>query len=326
VPAGVYIHGHDSAITIAGNHVHDLGNYNGTLGSFDINAHGIAAYGDDPHASITGLTIRDNEVDHLHLGASESVVVNGNVDHWQITGNHIFDNNNIGIDAIGWEPTLTGSHRYTEANRARHGVIAHNHISKIISAGNPAYWEGNGWCNCADGIYVDGGEHIAIRDNVVRLSDIAIEAGAENGRGHTNGITIARNTVSGSRYVGLALGGYSPSRGEVYDVQVRHNHFRNDNTDNDGSPELLIQYKVHETTLADNVVIAAHRQAPLLLQRVHEVGTAAQNAHVRIDHNHYLAPVGTDQAQFIWLGQALTGFATYRDASGQDRHSTYRRG
>jgi hypothetical protein len=303
-----------------------LGNDNKTLGSFDINAHGIAVYGRDPAQPISHLRIVGNVVDHLHLGASESVVVNGNVDHWQITGNHIFDNNNIGIDAIGWEPTLTGSHRYTEANRARHGVIAHNHISKIISAGNPAYWEGNGWCNCADGIYVDGGEHIAIRDNVVRLSDIAIEAGAENGRGHTNGITIAHNTVSGSRYVGLALGGYSPSRGEVYDVQVRHNHFRNDNTDNDGSPELLIQYKVHETTLADNVVIAAHRQAPLLLQRVHEVGTAAQNAHVRIDHNHYLAPVGTDQAQFIWLGQALTGFATYRDASGQDRHSTYRRG
>ena len=35
----------------SGNHVHDLGNDNGTLGSFDINAHGIAVYGDDPHAS-----------------------------------------------------------------------------------------------------------------------------------------------------------------------------------------------------------------------------------------------------------------------------------
>ena len=38
-----------------------------------------------------------------HLGASESVVVNGNVTHWRITGNHIHDDNNIGIDAIGWE-------------------------------------------------------------------------------------------------------------------------------------------------------------------------------------------------------------------------------
>ncbi|MGC4109347.1 MAG: hypothetical protein QM747_02750 [Nocardioides sp.] len=204
-------------------------------------------------------------------------------------------------------------------------MIAHNRISRIISQGNPAYWEGDGWCNCADGIYVDGGEHIAVKHNVVRASDIAIEAGAENGRGHTNGITIANNRVSGSRYVGLALGGYSPSRGEVYDVQVRHNHFRNDNTDDDGSPELLIQFKVHDTTLADNVAVATHRQAPLLLQRVRRVGTAAQNRHVRLDHNRYLAPVAAARAEFIWLGRELTGFATYRHASGQDRHSTYRR-
>ncbi|HEX3929280.1 MAG TPA: right-handed parallel beta-helix repeat-containing protein [Nocardioides sp.] len=326
VPIGIYVTGHDRHVTLADNHVHRLGNDNGTLGSFDINAHGIAVYGRDAQHPISHLRIVGNEVDHLHLGASESVVVNGNVDHWRITGNRIHDDDNIGIDAIGWEPTLTGSHRYTTANRARHGLIAHNRISRIISQGNPAYWEGDGWCNCADGIYVDGGEHIAIRHNVVRTSDIAIEAGAENGRGHTNDITIADNRVSGSRYVGLALGGYSPSRGEVYDVRVRHNHFRNDNTDNDGSPELLIQFKVHETTLAHNVVVATHRAAPLLLQRVRRVGTAAQNRHVRLDHNHYLAPVAASHAEFIWLGHALTGFASYRHASRQDGHSTCRKG
>jgi hypothetical protein len=325
VPIGIYVTGHDRHVTLADNHVHRLGNDNGTLGSFDINAHGIAVYGRDAEHPISHLRIVGNEVDHLHLGASESVVVNGNVDRWRITGNRIHDDNNIGIDAIGWEPTLTGSHRYTNANRARHGLIAHNRISRIISQGNPAYWEGDGWCNCADGIYVDGGEHIAIRHNVVRTSDIAIEAGAENGRGHTNDITIADNRVSGSRYVGLALGGYSPSRGEVYDVRVVHNHFRNDNTDNDGSPELLIQFKVHETTLAHNVVVATHRAAPLLLQRVRRVGTAAQNRHVRLDHNRYLAPVAASRAEFIWLGRALTGFTSYRHASRQDGHSSYRK-
>ena len=67
---------------------HDLGNDNGTLGSFDINAHGIAAYGDDPTAADQRpARSTDNTVDHLTLGASESVVVNGNVDGWRITGN-----------------------------------------------------------------------------------------------------------------------------------------------------------------------------------------------------------------------------------------------
>jgi Right handed beta helix region len=326
VPIGIYVTGHDRHVTLRDNHVHRLGNDNGTLGSFDINAHGIAVYGRDPHHPIEDLRIVGNEVDHLHLGASESVVVNGNVDHWRIVGNHIHDNDNIGIDAIGWEPTLTGRHRYTTANRARHGVIARNRVSRIISEGNPAYWEGDGWCNCADGIYVDGGEQIEVDRNIVHTSDIGIEVGAENHRGHTNAVTITRNRVSGSRYVGLALGGYSPSRGHVYDVRVRHNHFRNDNTDNDGSPELLLQFKVHRTTLAHNTVVATHRHRPLLLQRVREVGTPAQNRLVRLDHNRYVSPVRAARAQFIWLGHELTGFAAYRGASRQDAHSTCRRG
>ena len=166
VPIGIYIHGHDDNVRILHNHVHTLGNYNGTLGSFNINAHGIAAYGDDPHGAIRDLVIHGNTVDHLRTGASESVVVNGNVNHWAITGNHIFDNNNIGIDAIGYETTITGKYRYTNIDRARNGVISANRISHIQSRGNPSYWD-HGWCNCADGIYVDGGTHITIRRNHV---------------------------------------------------------------------------------------------------------------------------------------------------------------
>lgn len=129
MPIGIYVHGADDHVIISGNHVHDLGNDNQTLGSFDINAHGIAAYGDNAAHSISDLTISKNTVDHLSLGASESVVVNGNVDGWSISGNDIHDNNNIGIDAIGYESTLTGKYRYTDLNRARNGVISDNRVS-----------------------------------------------------------------------------------------------------------------------------------------------------------------------------------------------------
>ena len=78
-----------------------------TLGSFDINAHGIAVYG-TRRPRRQRPAIDGNEVDHLELGASETVVVNGNVDGWRDHGNHIHDNNNIGIDAIGFEATLPG--------------------------------------------------------------------------------------------------------------------------------------------------------------------------------------------------------------------------
>ena len=324
VPIGIYVTGHDARITLADNHVHRMGNDNPTRGSFDINAHGIAAYGRDASRPITHLVIRRNEVDHLHLGASESVVVNGNVTHWRITDNRIHDDNNIGIDAIGWEGTVPGPHRYQSVDQARRGVIAGNTVSRIISQGNPSYWEGDGWCNCADGIYVDGAGHVDVRQNVVRASDIGIEVGAENPRGHADAVRVRGNRVSGSRYVGLALGGYGPRRGEVYGVQVTGNHFRDDNTLRDGSPELLLQFKLHETSLTHNTVVATHRATPLLLQRVRLSGTPQQNAHVRLDHNHYLAPVRAGRAEFVWLGRRLTGFATYLRLSLEDRHSGYR--
>ena len=219
---------------------------------------------------------------------------------------------------------MPGRHRYQTVDQARQGVIAGNTVSRIISQGNPSYWEGDGWCNCADGIYIDGAGQIDVRHNVVRASDIGIEVGAENPRGHADAVRVRDNEVSGSRYVGLALGGYSPGRGEVYGVHVTGNHFRDDNTLRDGSPELLLQFKLHETTLTGNTVVATHHATPLLLQRVRLSGTHRQNAHVRLDHNRYLGPVRAGLAQFIWLGHRLTGFATYVRDSHEDVHSGYR--
>ena len=153
VPIGILVIGSGQGIRLSGNHVHHLGNDNGTLGSFDINAHGIAVYGTRAARPLAGISVAGNELDHLVLGASETLVLNGNVDGWSVTGNNIHDNNNIGIDAIGFEPTISGAARFTDVNRARNGLIAGNRVSRIISEGNPAYWDDGSWCNCADGIY-----------------------------------------------------------------------------------------------------------------------------------------------------------------------------
>ncbi len=332
MPAGVYIHGHDSAITITGNHVHDLGNYNGTLGSFDINAHGIAAYGDDPHASITGLTISGNEVDHLHLGASESVVVNGNVDGWAITGNSIHDNGNIGIDAIGFEPTLTGSYRYTTANRARNGLIADNAIARIQSRGNPAYWEGGegaaAWCNCADGIYVDGGTHIVISDNRVSQDDIGIEVAAENPHGSGDHVLVVHNHITGSLFTGITTGGYCNGAedcggvhtGTSFDNTFVDNWLKGNNQLNDGSPELLVQYYASNDTFEHNTIIATNSAHVVY----GTVPGGTEHGNVSNDNSFSAVGVGAGQAQFGWSGHVYTGFAAYRHATGQDSLSSYR--
>ena len=325
VPIGIFVTGAGHSIRLSGNHIHHLGNDNGTLGSFDINAHGIAVYGTNAARPISRLRIAGNELDHLKLGASETLVVNGNVNGWAITHNDIHDNNNIGIDAIGYEDTISGPQRFTEVNRARNGTIAFNRVSRIISEGNPAYWEDGSWCNCADGIYIDGGASITIVGNRVDASDIGIEVASEWAQGRTNDITVVGNTVTRSRYTGLAIGGYDEERGEAFDVTVVHNVLRGNNTLDDGSPELLLQYYVHDTTIKHNTIVSTKAEDPVLIYRVKPAGGAAKNARVVLDHNRYEGRVPAGQELYYWNGVERQGLQAYRSASGQERFSTYTR-
>jgi Right handed beta helix region len=324
VPIGIYVTGAGHSIRLRGNHVHHLGNDNGTLGSFDMNAHGIAVYGTKPAESISDVSIDGNELDHLVLGASETLVLNGNVDGWSVTHNVIHDNNNIGIDAIGFEPTISGPARFTDVNRARHGLIAYNRVSRIISEGNPAYYEDGAWCNCADGIYVDGGAAITVAGNRVDASDIGIEVASEWAQGRTNAIRVTGNTVTRSRYTGLAIGGYDQDRGEAFDITVTHNVLRGNNTLDDGSPEVLLQYYVHDTSITYNTIESTNAPA-VLLYRDAPAGGAAKNAHVVLDHNRYEGRVPAGQELYFWNGDEQRGLAAYQAASGQDTSSTYTR-
>ncbi|HEX3908598.1 MAG TPA: hypothetical protein VHW92_11780 [Mycobacteriales bacterium] len=332
VPVGIYLHGHDHAVRILNNHIYKEGNYNTTLGSFNINAHGIAAYGDDPHASISDLTIKGNTVDHLRTGASETVVVNGNVKNWAIVGNHIYDDNNIGIDAIGYETTITGPDRYTFRDRARNGLIARNRIAHIQSRGNPSYWD-HGWCNCADGIYVDGGTHIRIRYNHVTTSDIGIEVAAENGKGSADYNRVTHNHVTKSLFTGLATGGYCNDKPDCGGVKTgtSHNNYwaynvlRGNNQLNDGSPEVLIQYHSWRDTFVHNTITATN-SAHVVYGTVPDADTDGHPIGNRSDHNHFRAVgVAASKAEFDWLGHTYIGFQKYRKHTGQDAHSSYRR-
>ena len=325
VPIGIYVTGSGNTITLRNNHIHDLGNDNPTLGSMDMNAHGIAVYGRNATKPISNVNIVGNELDHLVLGASESLVLNGNVDGWAITDNVIYDNNNIGIDAIGFEPTISGAARYTDVNQARNGIIARNTVSRIISEGNPAYYEDGAWCNCADGIYIDGGRSIKIADNRVSLSDIGIEVASEWARGSASDVQVTGNFVIGSRYTGLSLGGYDELRGQAFDITVSGNTLIGNNTLNDGSPELLLQYYIHDTTITNNLIESTKPSEPVMLFRDAPAGSAAENAHLMLNHNRYEGYVPAGQELFQWNGVTQKGLKAYRAASGEDKSSTYTR-
>jgi hypothetical protein len=332
VPAGVYVHGHDRHVRILGNHVHDLGNDNNTLGSFDINAHGVAAYGDNSRRSIRDLVIARNRVDNLHLGASESVVVNGNVRDWSIVGNRIHDNDNIGIDAIGFESTLTGHDRYTNRNRARDGVISHNVVKRIRSRGNPAYWEDGSWCNCADGIYIDGGSHIRVAHNRVADSDIGVEVAAENPRGTADHVEVIRNRITGSLFTGITTGGYCNGAddcggvrtGSSHDNVFTRNWLRGNNRLDDDSPELLVQYYAYQNRFTHNTLIATNTAHAVYGTVPGDTGVAGEHGN-HSDYNHFRARgVGPAQLEFGWRGSTYTGARKYVSATGQDQHSTFR--
>ena len=94
-------------------------------------------------------------------GSSESVVLNGNIDGFLIAGNRVHDNNNIGIDMIGFEgtamhPDQDSEKNQYEADRVRNGICRDNIIYNISAEGNEAYFEdGDSWTDEYGKLYAD---------------------------------------------------------------------------------------------------------------------------------------------------------------------------
>ena len=203
-------------------------------------------------------------------------------------------------------------------------------IRNIISRGNPAYFEDGGWCNCADGIYIDGGTGIRVERNRVVGNDIGIEVAAENARGRADHVVVADNFITRSGYVGIATGGYCDGAddcggidtGRAFDNRFLHNTLYANNQFVDGSPEILVQYHTTRTLIQGNVVRATGPGQPL-------IGTVPRAQHdasgtaPHLDGNLYFARGGPARASFGVLGVTYTGWQSYRNATGQDAHSRY---
>lgn len=194
-PTGIMVEGYGSGIEIIGNKVYKI--------SSRKNAFGIAFYGTNGEKPIDGVIIKENEVFNCKLGSSESLVVNGNVRNFQIIGNKVHDNNNIGICCIGFERTAPKN------DQARNGIVSNNTVYNIDSTKNPAY-DGEG---CADGIYVDGGKDILIENNLVYNCNIGIEVASEHLNKSSTNVIVRSNLIYGSSLHGLSFGGASSRNG-----------------------------------------------------------------------------------------------------------------
>ena len=202
---GILVNGENiNKIAIVNNHIHHLHS--------DDDAHGIAVYGtgEREDRAITNVIIDNNNVEHMRTGSSESIAINGNVKNWQVTNNRISHINNIAIDAIGGEGTVTplrtdGRVLPAELDAARYGFIENNTVTDMTTLTNPAYGNEHSW---AGGIYVDGAHHLLIAGNTVTGSEWAYDIGAENCVKPRH-IVLTNNSASSSYYGDLYIGGYA---------------------------------------------------------------------------------------------------------------------
>lgn len=210
--------------------------------------HGIAVYAKNDLAPIKNLTMKDCEVYDCRLDSSESTVINGNIDGFTICNNKIHDNNNIGIDMIGFEGKAKHNSSYNgnlyDVDYVRNGKCFNNFVYNISSFDNEAYFENplasikdtSGEYNlCANGIYVDGGQNIEIYNNFIYNCDIGIEVSTEHSPDDNeifkvSGMDVHDNVVySCIGYSGLAIGGYAKNLGFTERCVFHNNTFIDNN-------------------------------------------------------------------------------------------------
>jgi len=308
VPIGVYVFGAGNNIQLINNNIHDIKTTGSTTpAQCRANALGVAVYGSKAPQPISGLVISGNRVHHLKTGCSESLTLAGNVKNFAVVSNWVYNNDNIGIDAIGFEQ-VSPDPAY---DQARDGVIRGNRVFNITSYGNPAY--GNEYA--AGGIYVDGGKRIVIEQNLVHHADIGIELASEHFGRNTSYVKVRNNLIYYSNVVGLSIGGYDAARGGVDHCTIVNNTlFRND-TKLTGSGEFQIQFRATANRFENNILYA--NGEALFINHY----TASPLPPAIVDYNLYFSTAGAASSEWIWRGATYLGYQRYRTATGLDGHS-----
>ncbi|HEV3306594.1 MAG TPA: DUF1565 domain-containing protein [Candidatus Sulfotelmatobacter sp.] len=302
-PAGIWVTGSGSGVQLLNNLVHNITTSVEKTG----NAFGIAVYGTSS-TPITNLTISGNEVYSLKTGQSESVNVDGNVTYFSITNNIVHDNDNIGIDAIGFEGVgPTGS------DQAKYGEVSGNTVYNISGINNAG--EGNQYD--ADGLYCDGCAYVIFERNTVYKCDLNMEAASEH-KGHNSSyVTIRNNVFYDANSVGISIGGYAAKVGGSDHVVAVNNTLYNNNTKNQGA-EFQIQHNDPPSNgnIFENNIVYAGTQNVWIYSYV-SGSTATAN------WNLYYSTAGYVQGTSIdWGGKSTyKTYTAYQSGSGEDTNS-----
>lgn len=296
---GIFVKGASSHITLDSNHVQRIETH-----ADDGNGHGIAVYGT---GAMKDITITNNTVQDLKLGASEALVLNGNIDGFKIEQNLVHSNDNIGIDLIGYEGVSSDG----DADFVRNGIVSNNIVHDISTYGNPAYGEEFS----AAGIYVDGGRDIMIQENTIYHSDIGIEATSEHVGKYAQNIEIIENTIYENFYTGISIGGYDENRGGTINSYIGQNIlYRNDTLGLDGG-QLMLQHEVEDNTIEKNILTAGP-------SRIFIANFFTSNENTVLSHNVFHKEDGKGGI-WIWKDEEYTSFQAFKSSSQSDKKSSY---
>jgi hypothetical protein len=308
-PAGIWVTGAGTGVQLLNNLVHNIT----TTSEKNGNAFGIAVYGTSS-TPITKLSISGNQVYDLKTGESESLNVDGNVTYFSITNNIVHDNDNIGIDAIGFEGVgPTGS------DQAKYGEISGNTVYNISGINNAG--EGNSYD--ADGLYCDGCAYVVFERNTVYACDLNMEAASEH-KGHDSSyVTIRNNVFYDGNTVGISIGGYSNGVGGSDHVVIVNNTLYNNNTKNEGA-EFQIQYHSGDASgnIFENNIVYAGTQNVWIYSFVK--GTSTYPAPpATLNWNLYYSAAGYLSGTSIdWAGKSnYKTYAAYQSGAGEDANS-----
>lgn len=313
VPFGIRVYGQGSHIQILNNDVHDIQQtYPGRMGpGHGANGFGIAVYGTEA-TPISDLVVSGNNVHNLKTGSSESLVLNGNVTNFHVSHNTVHDNNNIGIDIIGFEHTGPTP----AVDRARNGVVSENLVYNITSKGNPAYRESVD----SDGIYVDGGAHVLIERNVMHDVDFGLELASEHRVGSTSHILARNNLIYNCHTAGVSIGGYDQKRGTTEDVVIVNNTLYKNDTAHTGTGEIQMQFYLRNNIFKNNIVYVGPAGRAIFSRSGREAPNVPT---VTMDHNLFYFPAGPSAVKWSFDGKDYVSFDAYRKATGNGQHSIF---
>jgi len=305
VPAGIDITGAPHDLTFISNRVHHIANRNASASA---NAYGIAVHGTLPQA-ISNLVFRGNEICSNTLGQSESCSLDGNVTGFEISGNFIHDNNNIGLGFIGYEGVCSDASQ----DYARNGVCRGNVVWNISDAANPSYPAHD---YSADGIYADGGSNVLIELNAVCHCDLGVEMASEHA-GHATWACVCRDNLIWSNHTtGISIGGYKASVGRTIGCVITRNTLYHNDTLQGGTGEMELQYAPAANSITHNLFVAN-------AQNLFVSDNFKQNTNNLLDWNLYFAPGGSNHCTWMWKKRTYTGFAAWKSGTPNDVHSRF---